>query len=147
MKFLLDTAPLAAYIHGRAGAVALLDALIRNHEGATSILNYGEVIEGLLSSPTRFARYQSILRGLLGTQLTLIIPDYSLMERYAEIRRTMRTLRTASGQPIGLIGDIDTLIAATALEHGLTIITTDSDFTRVPGLNVQLLTMAQLRDP
>jgi predicted nucleic acid-binding protein len=46
-----------------------------------------------------------------------------------------------------LIGDIDTLIAAMALEHDLTIITTDGDYTRVPGLAVQLLTMAQLRDP
>jgi len=48
---------------------------------------------------------------------------------------------------VGLIGDIDTLIAAIALEYNLTMITTDSDYTRVPGLSVQLLTMAQLRDP
>jgi PIN domain len=39
----------------------------------------------------------------------------------------------------GLIGDIDTLIAATALEYDLTLVTTDSDFVRVPGLNLILL--------
>lgn len=37
------------------------------------------------------------------------------------------------------------MIAATALTHGLTIITIDGDFTRVPGLTHQVLTLAQLR--
>ena len=47
---------------------------------------------------------------------------------------------------VGPIGDIDTLIAATSLEHNLTVITTDTDYTRVPNLSVELLTIAQLRD-
>jgi predicted nucleic acid-binding protein len=42
----------------------------------------------------------------------------------------------------GLIGDIDKLIAATALEANLTVVTTDRDLQRVPDLNVML---AQLR--
>jgi predicted nucleic acid-binding protein len=147
MKYLLDTAPLAAYTRGRRGAVTRLDTLIQHQEAATSILNYGEVIEGLLSFPNVFAEYQGILRGLLQTQITVLVPDYHVMDRYAEIRRTMRLLRAPNGQPLGLIGDIDTLIAALPLEHGLTIITTDGDYSRVPGLSAQLLTMAQLRDP
>ncbi len=39
----------------------------------------------------------------------------------------------------GTIGDVDTLIAATALVRGLTVVTTDKDFLRVPGLLVQLV--------
>lgn len=147
MKYVLDTSPLAAYVRGRKGAVARLDGIIRNQETATSIFNYGEVIEGLRSFPAVYTQYQSILRGLLQTQVTPLMPDYRVMERYAEIRRTMRSLRTTMGQPLGLIGDIDTLIAAITLEYNLTIITTDGDYTRVPGLSVQLLTMDQLRDP
>ena len=147
MRYLLDTAPLAAYTRGRKGAVTRLDALIQHQETATTILNYGEVIEGLLSFPTVYAHYQSLLRGFFQTQITVLVPDYRVMERYAEIRRSMRALRTSTGQPLGLIGDVDTLIAAMALEHGLTVITTDGDYTRVPGLALQLLTMAQLRDP
>ncbi len=146
MRFLLDTAPLAAYTRGRRGAVTRLDAIIQGQETATSVLNYGEVIEGLQSFPAVFAQYQSLLRGLLRTQIAVLVPDYSVMERYAELRRSMRAMRTPSGQLVGLIGDIDTLIAAMALEHDLTVITTDSDFTRIPGLSVQFLTMAQLRD-
>ena len=147
MKYLLDSAPLAAYIRGRKGAVARLDALIRAQDAATSILNYGEVIEGLHWFPALYAQYQGVLRGLLQTQVTVLVPNYRTLEHYAEIRRTMRTLRTSTGQLVGLIGDIDTLIAATSLEHELTVITTDTDYTRVPGLSVQLLTMAQLREP
>lgn len=147
MKYLLDSAPLAAYIRGRKGAVARLDAIIRAEDAATSILNYGEVIEGLYSFPALYTQYQGILRGLLQTQVSVLVPTYRTLEHYAEIRRVLRTLRTPTGQLVGLIGDIDTLIAATSLEHGLTVITTDTDYTRVPGLSVQLLTMAQLREP
>jgi predicted nucleic acid-binding protein len=52
----------------------------------------------------------------------------------AEIRRK---LRPPHGK--GLIGDIDTLIAATALERNLTIVTTDADFQRVPGLKESVM--------
>jgi predicted nucleic acid-binding protein len=40
---------------------------------------------------------------------------------------------------LGNIGDIDTLIAATALERDLIVVTTDSDYLRVPNLSVTLL--------
>jgi predicted nucleic acid-binding protein len=82
---------------------------------------------------------------LLQTQLRrlmLNIPPrsltYATVERYADLRRILRPL----GQ---LIGDIDTLIAATAIERNLTLITTDSDFTRIPGLHYQLIARAELR--
>jgi predicted nucleic acid-binding protein len=61
---------------------------------------------------------------------------YAVLERYADVRRQ---LRRPHGP--GVIGDIDTLIAATALEHDLTVVTTDSDFQRVPGLKVRLVTL------
>jgi predicted nucleic acid-binding protein len=63
-------------------------------------------------------------------------PTYSILERYADIRRALR-------RPYGpgLIGDIDTLIAATALDRNLTLVTMDSDYQRVPDLNVVLFTM------
>jgi len=38
----------------------------------------------------------------------------------------------------GFIGNVDTFIAATALERNFTVVTLDRDFTRVPGLRVQL---------
>jgi predicted nucleic acid-binding protein len=48
---------------------------------------------------------------------------YAIMERYAQIHRA---IRSPCGP--GLIGDVDTLIAATALERDLILLTTDTDF-------------------
>jgi hypothetical protein len=46
-QYLLDSAPLAGYLHGRASFVDLINPLIREHQPATSILVYAEVIEYL----------------------------------------------------------------------------------------------------
>ncbi len=146
MTYLLDTATLAAYIFGRAGAIARLDALIKSGQAATSILTFGEVIEYLRSFPN-FVQNEQTLRGLLRNSVRPYALTYAIGIRYADLRRMMRATRGPTGQPIGLIGDIDTLIAATAFEHQLTLITTDSDYLRVPNLPVQLLTLAQLRTP
>ncbi len=62
---------------------------------------------------------------------------YRIMERYADLRRAMRA---PYGQ--GLIGDVDTLIAATALQYDLTVVTTDKrhfNFQRVLGLKVEVI--------
>jgi predicted nucleic acid-binding protein len=131
-QYLLDSAPLAGYLHGRASFVDLIIPFIREHQAATSILVYAEVIEylkGLPDFPRRRQQLQRLLREIYPYFLT-----YAIVERYADIRRAMR----APHGP-GLIGDVDTLIAATALERNLTVITLDQDFTRVPGLRVQLL--------
>jgi len=65
---------------------------------------------------------------------------YRILERYTDLRRS---LRPPHGP--GLIGDIDTLIAATALERNLTVVTIDTDFQRVPNLRVILLSRATMQ--
>ena len=42
-------------------------------------------------------------------------------------------------------GDIDTVIAATAIVRELTVVTTDSDFQRVPGISTLWVDRADLR--
>lgn len=131
-RYLLDTTRLAAYLFGRPQAVALVGPWLDSHEAATSILVYGEVIEYLMGRdrfPDRQTRFRQLLR-----EITPLFLSYSVLDRYALLRRG---LRPPHGP--GLIGDIDGLIAATALERGLTVVTTDGDFTRVPGLSVLLL--------
>lgn len=131
-RYLLDTTPLAGYLQGRPGAVTLVDPWLERHEAATSILIYGEIAEYLLGRQD-FPRRDAELRRLLQS-ITPFFLSYATLRRYASIRRQ---LRPPHGP--GLIGDIDTLIAATALERGLTVVTTDSDYTRVPDLDVMLL--------
>jgi predicted nucleic acid-binding protein len=132
-RYLLDTPAVAAYLNNRPWAVTVVSPWIATREAATSSLVYAEVVEYLHSLPgfvQRRAQLRRLLRAVYPFSLT-----YAILERYALIRRQ---LRPPHGP--GLIGDIDTLIAATAVERNLSIVTTDSDFQRVPGLNVVLLT-------
>ena len=94
-----------------------------------------EVVEYIKPSQP-YHHYHASLRSLLQR----VYPYYltiPILERYADIRLSLRRGR--------LIGDVDTLIAATALERNLTIVTLDSDFQRVPNLKVMLLSRAQIR--
>ena len=131
-------APLAALLLGRPGAVYLFTSWIRSQEVATNILAYGEVVEytkGLPNVPLHVAGLHNLLVGGFPYFLT-----YRIMERNADLRRTLRPPHSP-----GLIGDIDELIAATALERRITLVTIDGDFLRVPDLQVMLLTRSQLR--
>ena len=134
-QYLLDSTPLTAYLHARPPMVALVQPWLRRREAATSILVYGEALEylkGVSDYPRRYAQLRRLLRAIVPMFL-----GHATMERYADLRRQ---LRPPYGP--GLIGDIDTLIAATALEYDLTLVTTDSDFTRVPDLKLLLLDRA-----
>jgi predicted nucleic acid-binding protein len=131
-RYLIDTALLAAYLHNRRAAVELISPWIAASEAATSILVYGELVEYLHRFPD-FVRRRAELRELLRAVVPYF-PTYPIMERYAELRRQMRP-----PQGPGLIGDIDTLIAATALERDLTLVTTDTDFERIPVLKPMVI--------
>lgn len=131
-RYLLDTPAIAALLSNRPSAVALMRPWIVNNEAATSAVVYGEVIE-YVKGRADYPRHQRALRTLL-REVRPYSPTYAILERYADLRRS---LRPPYGP--GLIGDIDTLIAATALERGLTLVTTDSDFQRVPGLSLNLV--------
>jgi predicted nucleic acid-binding protein len=136
--YLLDTGVLNAYLRGRTGAVALVEPWIAKGQATTSVLAYGEIVEflqGLTDYVRREAELREVLRDVHPHQLT-----YSILRRYAALRRAMRPPHGP-----GIIGDVDTLIAATALEHGCTLVTLDADFTRVPGLLVQRVDRGVLR--
>ena|SRR5436305_10221661 len=133
-RYLLDTSLVAAFLHGRKHVIELIDPWVRKQEAATSILVYGEVIE-YLKGLADYSRYQARLQRLFTLeQITPYPLTYAILERYADIRRTLRPLRKD-------IGDIDTLIAATALEHDLTLVTIDRDFEQVPHLKMQLVNL------
>jgi predicted nucleic acid-binding protein len=137
-RYLLDTGPLGAYLQGRQAVVNLVAPWLRQQEAATSILAYAEVVEYIKGSPdfvTLHTQLRRLLRHIYPYFLT-----YRILERYADLRRSLR-------RPYGpgLIGDIDTLIAATALERNLTVVTIDTDFQRVPNLRVILLSRATMQ--
>ena len=130
-RYLLDSPIVTSYLKGR-NVVTLVEPWVEHNQAATSLLVYGEISEYNHSFPD-FARRQSELRELL-QQVYPYGLSYLILERYAELRRLLRPPHGS-----GLIGDIDTLIAATALIYDLTLVTADSDFIRVPQLQVMLL--------
>jgi|SwirhisoilCB2_FD_contig_71_3350754_length_1286_multi_1_in_0_out_0_2 predicted nucleic acid-binding protein len=137
-RYLLDANLLAAFFRGKKNALSLVTPWIAQKEATTSILVYGEIIEYLMGFAD-FTRHRAELLALL-RDIHVYPLTYAVLERYAQIRRTMRPPHGP-----GLIGDADTLIAATALEHGLTLVTTDSDSARVPGLLCQVLPREALK--
>ena len=126
--YLLDTPIVTAYLRGRHGIVSLVTPWMAQRQAATSIIVYGECTEYLrgFSQPQQ---WQTSLRALL-RQLRTYDLTYAILERYADVRRAMRPPYGP-----GLIGDMDTLIAATAFVYDLTVVTLDGDYTRVPGLS------------
>lgn len=131
-RLLLDTSVLVGYFNGRERVVSLIDPWLDRQEVATSVLVYAETIEFLMGQPD-YERRSSSLRQLLHRIYPYDL-TYAVLETYAEIRRS---LRPPFGP--GLIGDVDSLIAATARERHLTLVSTDGDFKAVPGLSLLLL--------
>src|SRR5690242_12148843 len=136
-QYLLDTNVLGAYLQARSGALSLARTWVQNDEAATSIVVYGEVIE-YIKGFIDFSRHQVALHTLLRKVYPYPL-NYKILEQYADLRRAMRPPYGP-----GLIGDIDTLIAATALVYGLTVVTLDSDYTRIPSLSVMHLSRSAL---
>ena len=137
-KYLLDNGPLVALLKGRAGAERLMRSWVLAGEAVTCQVVYGEAIEYIKGDPDCL-----YLRKNLRNLLQAVPPyrlTYVILERYAELRRAMRPPHGS-----GLIGDIDTPIAATAIEHGLTIVTMDGDMARVSDLSAMVIPRSALR--
>ena len=135
--YLLDTSLVTGYLRGRPGTVDLVSPWVASHEAGTSIIVYGESVEYLRRFPES-QRWQAALRAILRQMRTYDL-TYAILERYADLRRAMR-----SPYGSGLIGDMDTLIAATALVYDLTVVTIDSDYARVPDLSLMRLSRSAL---
>lgn len=135
--YLLDTTPLTALLNNRPAAVRQLAPWFYAEDLVTSIHVYGEAFEAVHRFPD-IAQRRRTLRKLLRSIPALPL-NYAIMEQYPNIRRQ---LRPPYGP--GRIGDMDSLIAATALVRGLTLVTTDGEFRRVPDFSLILLDRATL---
>jgi predicted nucleic acid-binding protein len=130
IRYLLDSPTVSAYLLGRPAVLGLVHPLVENGEAATSTLVYAEVREYLKRRFSDTSMYLDALNALMEK----VHPYPPSMDRYVDIRLAM-------GRPKGqgLIGDINTLIAATALENGLTLVTINPKFMLVPDLSVKLI--------
>jgi len=113
----------------RRGSVAELRERIGGDRMAIATITLSELLVGIhrASDQARQARRQESLHRLVA--LVRVLPfDEEVARRHAAIAAEL----TAIGEPIGAH---DLIIAATAIVHGLTLITLDlRHFPRVPGL-------------
>lgn len=127
MKYLVDTDWVIDYLKGR---IAVVDELTRLSEDglAISLITYGEIYEGIYFSRDPRASEKGFLKFLRGVKVLPL--NKFILKRFARLRGELR--RTGN-----LIGDPDLLIAATALQYNLMLLSRNqSDFERIPQLQL-----------
>ena len=129
MKYLLDTDTCIALLRGNQATVDSALAVTPDDLAISSITRY-ELRVGVLGCPTK--RRQVEARKV--NRLMDALHEIPFTSETAEQAATIRHQLLAIGQPIG---PMDTLIAATALEAHLTLVTGNlREFGRIKGLSV-----------
>jgi len=128
-RILLDTSAYSALLRG---SVEVKEALQGAGEVAVTPIVIGELLAGFTSG--RFGeKNRRLLRDFLDTPRVRIINiDSETSERYAAIWSHLRS----QGTPIPTN---DLWIAASAMQHGLAVLTTDGHFLNVPQVLTVLL--------
>jgi len=128
-KALLDTDILSAIMRGNPAVTARVRAYLAEHGAlAFSIITRYEILRGL-KAKNATSQLQAFDR-FCETCLILPLTD-EVIVRAADLYAALKQ----RGEPIG---DADILIAATALGHGLAVVTNNEDhFRRISGLDVE----------
>ena len=128
MRHLVDTDWVIHYLNGRQDIVARLEVL--KHEGlGLSIISLAELYEGIYYSRDPEGNERGLNDFLQG--VTLLGLDEETAKQFGRERGRLR----AAGL---IIGDFDLLIAATALQYDLTLLTNNRrHFERVEGLRLE----------
>jgi tRNA(fMet)-specific endonuclease VapC len=131
LEYLLDTNT-CSHIQARHPSVcARLAALPPADRVYTSVIAQGEMLYGAhRQSEPRRGRLLRGIRDFLNTMSDVLPLTRAVADRYAQARARL----AADGTPIPVN---DLWMAAIALEAGLTLVSDDAHFDRVPGLTVE----------
>ena len=128
MGYLVDTDWVIHYLHGQASVRERLDQVAPSGI-AVSIITLAEVYQGVFYSRDPDGNEQRFLRFLTGCEV-LGLND-AICRLFARERGRLKARGT-------LIGDFDILIGATAVHHGLTLLSNNRrHFARLEGLVVE----------
>ena len=128
MKYLVDTNWVIDYMHDHQPVVQRFDELSPQGIGL-SIVSLAELYDGMLDAPDTLEAEQGLQRFL--DEIEEVVPlDVPVCRVFASERRRLRT----SGKRLE---DLDLLIGATAIHHGLTLLTNNRrHFDRMRELNI-----------
>lgn len=127
-EVLIDTDTLSLFLRNQPSVMSAADQYLRHHKGfAFSVVTHFEILRGLTvrDARSRINKFRQICA--ISSEVNLS-PDIIVRaaDIYAELHRFEK-----------MIGDADTLIAATALERGLPVVTNNErHFSRIAGLQV-----------
>lgn len=132
MRYLIDSDWVADYLNGIPNAVREIASLARTGV-AISLITYGEIYEGVYYGRDLKAA-ETVFRQFL--RFADVLPlNRAILRQFAALRGDLRRQGL-------IIADMDTLIAATALHHRLTLLTRNvRHFQRIPNLLLYDATM------
>ncbi len=128
MRVLLDTSAYSGFMKGQVG---VQQALQRADEVCLSAVALGELLASFRRGKHRARNEQELQQFLSSPRTRLIAIEEATAERYASIRETLWRFGTP-------IPTNDIWIAATAMQHGLRLLTTDAHYQKVQQVLVEL---------
>lgn len=126
MSFLIDTDICSAHLRNVSGVTNRF--MLHTGQLHISVLTFGELLSWTLRSKSP-PKYQQALLKLLADVIVLDV-DQTVAQKFGEVRSQLLD----KGTPVA---SIDLMIGATALIHGLTMVTHNvQHFSKIPGLTV-----------
>ena len=127
MEYLLDSDWAIDQLNGVRRTIIRLEEFLPSGVGI-SIISLAEIYEGIYGSRNVLGQEQAFQRLL--DQLEIVEIDSEICRIFAQERRRLRSIGA-------LIGDFDLLIGATAIHHGLTLLTNNRrHFNRIQGISI-----------